>query len=334
MIRRLLVLFAVGMLISCAPPHVRADDRGAAPAPSAASTGQIRSWIVDLGSDRFETRESATRNLERSGLVAVAPLGEAAEGATLEVAGRAIRALQCIAGQDERPSFEVAEVVLERLADSKNRSVSRRASVALDELSTLRRKYALIRIAEFGGLVKALDERGSRDDPPVQVSVAIDRRWKGGNEGLVLVRRWHDSDGSPAHHLYVIAGAPLSPDAIGDLKRDCPLLLIESRGPAMLGIRFRENFEQICAIDRVEKGSPAQKAGLQAGDIILKYDGERLTEFRRLIAITASHVPGDAVELEVLRDGRLLKLEAVLEEWRTSASDSVPENELPKRAPR
>jgi hypothetical protein len=312
MIRRLLVLFAVGTLAFCVAPRAWAGD--GEPTPAASAT-RIRGWIVDLGSERFETRESATKNLERSGLAGVAPLGEAAAGATLEVAGRAIRALQCIAGQDERVSFEAAEVVLERLAESKNRSVSRRASVALDELSVLRRKYALIRIAELGGIVKALDERGSRDDPAVQVSVAIDRRWKGGDQGLVLVRRWHDSEGAPAHHLYVIAGAALSADALAELKRDCPQLLIESRGPAMLGVRFRERFEAICTVDGVQRGSAAEKAGVLPNDVILKYDGERLTDFRRLIEITGNHSAGDKIELEVLRDGRIVKLEAVLGDW-------------------
>jgi sigma-B regulation protein RsbU (phosphoserine phosphatase) len=51
----------------------------------------------------------------------------------------------------------------------------------------------------------------------------------------------------------------------------------------------------------INKGSPAEKAGLRAGDRILKVDGQRLENAYSLADIWAKHKPGDAVELTIQR---------------------------------
>ena len=57
-------------------------------------------------------------------------------------------------------------------------------------------------------------------------------------------------------------------------------------------------------IGDVDPDSPAGKAGLQSGDIVLEYDGEPVTKADDLRMRVAGTKPGDEVELEIWRDGK------------------------------
>lgn len=61
-------------------------------------------------------------------------------------------------------------------------------------------------------------------------------------------------------------------------------------------------------------GSQAEKAGLREGDIILKFQGEKITVQNSLAKIIQSHNPGDKITLEILRGEKEIKIEAVLGE--------------------
>ena len=50
--------------------------------------------------------------------------------------------------------------------------------------------------------------------------------------------------------------------------------------------------------------SPADKAGIRRGDIIVEIDGRPLKEGDNLSEIIQDHEPGDNVELRVIRGGR------------------------------
>ena len=67
-------------------------------------------------------------------------------------------------------------------------------------------------------------------------------------------------------------------------------------------------------VSQVFEDSPADKAGLKAGDIILEIDGRRMHTVRRLTATVASLAPGTKVKIKVLRDGKELVLYAKLGE--------------------
>lgn len=67
-------------------------------------------------------------------------------------------------------------------------------------------------------------------------------------------------------------------------------------------------------ISSVEKGLPADKAGIKAEDVVLEMDGRRVknhTDFRLRIAEQA---PGDRVKLKVFRDGKTLDITVELAE--------------------
>ena len=60
--------------------------------------------------------------------------------------------------------------------------------------------------------------------------------------------------------------------------------------------------------------SPAQKAGLQAEDIILEVEGEKITPANSLAGVIRKHRAGDAIALKILRNGQELAISVMLAE--------------------
>lgn len=54
----------------------------------------------------------------------------------------------------------------------------------------------------------------------------------------------------------------------------------------------------------ITEDSAADKAGIQEGDVIVSVDDIQLTDFNQLPTIIANHLPGDVVELNLVRDGK------------------------------
>jgi len=59
-------------------------------------------------------------------------------------------------------------------------------------------------------------------------------------------------------------------------------------------------------------GSPAERAGLQPGDLIISIDGEAIADVRAYSGVLAKHAPGDVIHIRVSRDDEELELEATL----------------------
>jgi serine protease Do len=60
--------------------------------------------------------------------------------------------------------------------------------------------------------------------------------------------------------------------------------------------------------------TPAAKAGLKGGDIILSVEGEEVNESNDLQSLIAKYSPGDTLQFEILRDGNRQSVSVVLEE--------------------
>jgi len=74
--------------------------------------------------------------------------------------------------------------------------------------------------------------------------------------------------------------------------------------------------ERGALVRRVEPGGPAEQAGLEPGDVITEADGRPLKDLHHLHEETARRKAGDSVTLRVWRDGRVLTVTLVLEEYR------------------
>jgi len=57
-------------------------------------------------------------------------------------------------------------------------------------------------------------------------------------------------------------------------------------------------------ISEVTPGSPAEKAGLKRGDVIVRFDSKPIQRMRELPRVVASAAPGTEVDIVVLRDGK------------------------------
>lgn len=66
-------------------------------------------------------------------------------------------------------------------------------------------------------------------------------------------------------------------------------------------------------VNDVEKGSPAYKAGLKVGDVILEVNGEKVADQEAIVGLVNSAKSGDVLHLKVLREKNVLSLDLKLE---------------------
>ena len=88
-------------------------------------------------------------------------------------------------------------------------------------------------------------------------------------------------------------------------------------------------------VSAVTDGSPAAKGGLEAGDVILKFDGKDVTTMRGLPKIVAQTPIGKTIDVEVLRKGTKKTVQVAVgrleeDEGPTPVNDKEPEK---KEAP-
>ena len=79
-----------------------------------------------------------------------------------------------------------------------------------------------------------------------------------------------------------------------------------------LGVTLLDREDGGAIVESVEAKSPAEKGGLEKGDIILKIDGKEVTNSSFLKYNLYKHEVGDKIKLTVLRDGREKIIEITL----------------------
>lgn len=289
---------------------LRSDEPPAAP-PAAASpkpsSDDIERWIQDLSAPEFAKREEATRRLIAAGPVAVDALVKEAQSGSLEAICRINTILRAwyTSGKDEL--IDPAEVAFEQLRESKNRHVAIRADATLRQFeTTIRQDRAIAEIEKLGGSVEVMTFGGRfrvAPDDPKPYMVILGRTWRGGEDGLKFLRRV-----AGLRTLYLVqdqtTGKIVTPgitqDSIDEVRRAIPAISIDFRGPAFLGVKALAN-TTLCRIDEVPDDSPAAKAKLQPGDVVVQFGDQPVNSFQDLVKHIGTKQPGDVVTLEVLR---------------------------------
>ncbi|WP_300340045.1 DegQ family serine endoprotease [Accumulibacter sp.] len=80
------------------------------------------------------------------------------------------------------------------------------------------------------------------------------------------------------------------------------------------------------AVNAVEKGGPAEKAGIEPGDVILKFDGKTVTNSSDLPRIVGATRPGSKVTMQLWRKGHSREVTVVVGE--------IPDEKLAARGTR
>jgi membrane-associated protease RseP (regulator of RpoE activity) len=83
-----------------------------------------------------------------------------------------------------------------------------------------------------------------------------------------------------------------------------------------VGLADVEGSARGAEVKSVEKDSPAEKAGFEEGDVIVRFDGEGVRSAAQLARLVRETPPGRAVEVEVERKGAKRTLTATLGERR------------------
>ena len=66
------------------------------------------------------------------------------------------------------------------------------------------------------------------------------------------------------------------------------------------------------AVEKVMENSPAEKAGLQSGDVILKFNGEEITSVRKLTRLISEVAPDHQARITILRNGSEREIAATM----------------------
>ena len=127
-----------------------------------------------------------------------------------------------------------------------------------------------------------------------------------------------------------------------------PLLLV---GPgASIGVRVRDVTSDDAArakldspagvfVESVAAGTPAEKAGIKGGDVIVEFDGERVRSVRGFTRLVSETPPRRTVKAVIVRDGSRRTLDVTPESERRTADGALridpsfpmlrPQGELP-----
>jgi serine protease Do len=96
-----------------------------------------------------------------------------------------------------------------------------------------------------------------------------------------------------------------------------------------LGVRIQEVTKEIAEVEKLKKpegalvasvgkNSPAEKAGVKAGDIILEFDGKKINTMKKLPNVVASTEVGKSVEIKIWRNKKLISKRLTLGRLETS----------------
>ena len=94
----------------------------------------------------------------------------------------------------------------------------------------------------------------------------------------------------------------------------------------MLGVRMNDSNGQV-TVDKVFPNSPAKRAGIEDGDVILKIDGIAAEQMSDVVDQVSSSSAGDVLEVQIMRDNKEQSFKVKLVSWEDLASGLGKEEE-------
>ncbi len=331
-----------------APNDQEKSARPTAEQPLEPPTAEISRWIGQLDSNEYWTREEASKRLFRAGRAAITALGDAARSPKLEVSTRAVGVLSQFLEFDDPQVELAAETILEEIAASRVTSAAARAETALAGYREGRQERSLNKLRELGASVASSALNGEI----ALVQVTIGEGWRGDTQDLAILKRlpslqrlsiYEDNvDDRALKHLTPLKqltylelfGTRISDEGIERLKEKLTSTQIDRRKGGLLGVMGdRSARGGGCLVTTVQPGTAADKAGLEPGDVIVKFEGKDVTDFLGLTELISAKAGGETVELEIERQTQVgekiekqrLTKKATLDQWKTRMTlNTVP----------
>ena len=119
------------------------------------------------------------------------------------------------------------------------------------------------------------------------------------------------------------------------LPPDRRMLMLEGRG-SQIGVVVRDGAADAPGVhvDAVDADSPAERAGVRAGDVITEFDGERVRSARQFTRLVQETAPGQRVSLSVQRAGQRQALQVTPEDRVTSWAPNIDADEIRREVER
>lgn len=161
------------------------------------------------------------------------------------------------------------------------------------------------------GIVSAVNREVKTEDNKTQKFIQTDAAINAGNSGGPLI----NSKGQ----VIGINSAKISESGVEGLGFSIPIDTVKPQIASLLkpaltiGIGCRDITEDISKAYNIPQGvyvaqvneySPAEKAGLEVGDVIVKFDGQKVATTDQMNNIKRQHNNGDIVKIDIVRDGK------------------------------
>ncbi len=99
-----------------------------------------------------------------------------------------------------------------------------------------------------------------------------------------------------------------------------------------LAEQFRVPQGEGALVAEVNRGSPAEKAGIRVGDVIVSYNGKRIEETGQLRNLVAATAAGARVKVGIIRDGAAKTITVTIGRMPAENANAAPEGNLVAKA--
>ncbi len=294
------------------------------------SAEAIQKLIADLDVDEFAVRQEATKQLASAGAAAAAPLQATVARGSPEASWRALEALGKLFNSDDDLASDAAADGLVALQDQGG-SIAARAGKILLHQNAVQHANAIKAIQRLGGEVRS---PGDAANPSAPVEIFLDADWQGGNAGLKKLARIKHI----GHlHVWSVTIDEQALETISKLKNVSAIDMfgagldedtskkvaaatgahVEWRSGGYMGVQAMLGQKENAPLTAVIPGTPAEKAGLLAGDRIVKLDGIEIKSYELYQKEISKKAPGEKVSIVVERGEptETISLEATLGQW-------------------